>query len=91
MASPGSVPPEETHGAVSACLPAVRITGGIKSRRNPWSRWRGITADSFPAGKLHQTAVIVHVNEAGGRVPSCQIGTQQTCPEQGWMLSIAQP
>lgn len=40
---------------------------------------------------LHQTAVIVHVNEAGGRVPSCQIGSRQTCPEQGWVLGIERP
>lgn len=90
MASPESVPPEETHGAVSTCLPAVKIKGGTKSRRNPWSSWRGITAGSLPAGKLHQTVVIVHVNEAGGRVPSCQIGSQQPCPEQGRALGVTQ-
>lgn len=91
MASLGLVPSGKTHGAISACLLAVRITDGTKSRRNPWSRWRGITADSLPAGKLHLTVVIMHVNEAGGCVPSCQTGSQQICPEQGWALGIAQP
>lgn len=42
-----------------------------------------IRADSVPAGKVPQSAVIVHVNEADSHVPSCQIGSQQTCPEQG--------
>lgn len=88
MAFLGLVPSEKTHGAISACLLAVRITDGIKSRRNLWIRWRGITADSLPAAKLHLTVVIMHVNEAGRRVPSCQVGSQQTCPEQGWAHGI---
>lgn len=42
-----------------------------------------MTADSLPAGKVPQTAVIVHVNEADSHVASCQISSQQTCPKQG--------
>lgn len=41
-----------------------------------------ITTDSLPAGKVPQTAVIVHVNEADSHVPSYWISSQQTCPEQ---------
>lgn len=43
---------------------------------------------SMSARKLHQTAVIVHVNEADEHVPSCKISSQQTCPEQGQALGI---
>lgn len=40
MPSSGLVPPEETQEAVLTCLWTVRITGGSRSRRRPWSRWR---------------------------------------------------
>lgn len=51
MPSSGLVPSEETHGAILACLWTVRITGGSKSRRRPWSRWRVSQQTACQQGK----------------------------------------